>query len=239
LKANDGTCPSGTVVGIPDFDLHAPGAQDTVILSGGRQRIASVNIVAATAAFTAFNHVAPQRCHIVLSAQSIISGNVDPNPSNNVFPVEISVLDANDPEETPVHETFMSSVRPALVRINHGQASGAAHVTIGAGNADLTDPDGHADMVNGAVGGCPPGILGTTNFGSAALGPPNTVAVPAGSIRYGKLTVTANAADFHSPSIRSPARCVAMVTTTGPTGDTDATNNSSMLVVDVVDHNDF
>ena len=42
-----------------------------------------------------------------------------------------------------------------------------------------------------------------------------------------------------TPNKLSPLRCIATVTATGPGGDSDATNNTTRLVVDMVDKNDI
>jgi cysteine-rich repeat protein len=240
LTASDGTCPAGTVVGLPDFDRRTAGAQDTVFLARGRQGVAFVQVVARSIDFTVFNRRAPKRCRILLSADSTIAGNADPAPSNNVFPVEVSVLDANDPEQTAVHETFLPSVQGTVLRIGRGRAAAGRRLPVSAGNADLFDTAGHRVDMAVSDGNCPPGTVGAADFGGQALpGEPGATSAPAGGLRGGRLVVNAQAASFQSRSLRSPARCVAVVTATGPSGDTDPSNNTSWLVLDVVDRNDF
>jgi hypothetical protein len=116
LIAGSGDCPSGIVVGAPDFDKRTAGDQDTVFLGGGKQGIATVTVAAVSTSFNVFNRRAPSRCRIMLSAQSQFPGNLDPAPSNNIYPLEVSVFDANDPEQTQVHESFLPSPRAAVAR---------------------------------------------------------------------------------------------------------------------------
>lgn len=239
LTASDGNCPPGIVVGAPDFDRRTAGNQDTIFLAGGRQAVATVNISAVSSAFTPFNHRAPQRCRILLTADSTVVGNADPAPSNNSFPLEISVSDANDPEQTATHETFVASVRSAALKVGKGKASASKKAVVGSGNGDLFDVAGHGVVMNASDGNCPAGTIGVADFDGAAAGNQNAASVPSGAIKKGKIQVTAPAASFAARNLRSPARCIAILSGTGPSGDTDASNNSTWLVVDVVDRNDF
>lgn len=55
------------------------------------------------------------------------------------------------------------------------------------------------------------------------------------------VTLSLNAAAFHSASAKSPARCTATFTVADHLGGTDAdpSNDSTRLVIDVSDGNDF
>jgi hypothetical protein len=239
LTASDGNCPPGIIVGAPDFDKRTAGAQDTIFLSGGRQAVATVNVSALSAAFAPHNHRAPQRCRISFTADSTIVGNLDPAPSNNVFPLEISVTDANDPEQTATHETFVSSIRTTSVKLAKGKTAGSKRPAVGAGNGDLFDVAGHGIVVTAVDGNCPAGTVGVADFDGAAPGNQNAASVPAAGLKKGKLLVNATAAGFTARNLRSPARCIAMITGAGPAGDSDSSNNGAWLVIDVVDRNDF
>jgi hypothetical protein len=70
-------------------------------------------------------------------------------------------------------------------------------------------------------------------------GQQNTVTVEGGKASTGKLPVTATAAGFTTANKKSPARCVATVSVAGPGGDTDVSNNTGKLVIDVYAKNDF
>jgi len=239
LVASDGNCPAGIVVGLPDFDKRAAGAQDTLFLGGGRQAIATVSVVATSAGFTPFNRRAPQRCRIWLEARSEVVGNADPAPANNLYPVEINVLDGNDPEQAQQHETFLSSLRALTVRLGRGKVTASKRASIGAGNGDLADVAGHGVTVSAAAGDCPPGTLGAADFEGLTPGFQSIAAVPSGAVKKGKVQVAVAGAAFTTRSLRSPARCTAVVTASGPSGDTDPSNNAAVLVIDVIDRNDF
>ena len=51
--------------------------------------------------------------------------------------------------------------------------------------------------------------------------------------------MTVNQGAFQTPNGKSAHRCTAILTATGAKGDTDATNNTTKLVIDVLDHHDF
>jgi hypothetical protein len=239
LVASDGTCPPGIIIGLPDFDRRTAGAQDSVFLAPGKQGVATVNVTALSISFTPFNNRAPQRCRINLTAQSMVVGNADPEPSNNALPLEVSVTDANDPQQTTMHESYLRSVKAATVKLARGRSSLVKRVPVAAGNGDLMDVAGHGVTVSLANGGCPLGTAGATDFDGGTAGAQSTASVPAGLERQGKSDVNVAAAAYHSRSLKSPVRCIAILTGSGPAGDTDASNNVTWLVVDVVDRNDL
>ena len=239
LVASDGDCPAGTSSGAPDFDKHTAGNQDTVFLSGGRQATASVNIGAVS---TAVHGVQPSRSASLPrpahGRQSMISGNVDPAPLEQRLPARDQRHRRQRPGAEPVHETFLPSVRAAVVKLGRGHALGLQDAAIGAGNGDLFDPRGTGRWSPPATATVPP----------ARSAPPTSTAwhpatrAPSRCPRARqerKADARTAAASFTSRNLRSPARCIAFVTGTGPAGDTDASNNVAWLVVDVVDRNDF
>jgi len=239
LTASDGDCPAGTVVGKPDFDRRAPGDQDLIYILVGKQKVATVNLSVSNAAFAPFNRRAPERCRILLHADTTVLGNYDPAPANNLMPVEVNVFDANDPEQNALHETFIVSQRPASARIGRGHTTVFRRVAVGAGNGDLGDPSGHGVIFDAFDGGCPLFTIGAVDFDSELSGNQTSVSVPAGKKRRGRLEFSANTTVFTTRNARSPDRCVAMVAGSGPAGDTDPSNNTSLLVIDVYDHNDY
>jgi hypothetical protein len=84
LVVTDGTCPTGTVTGLPDFDPSTPGAQDTVLVVGGKRAAARIPLSFSAAAFTSLNRLVATRCTLQISAAAVVSGvNVDPTLSNN------------------------------------------------------------------------------------------------------------------------------------------------------------
>lgn len=240
LVASDGNCPVGTVVGLPDFDKDTAGAQDSVLLLGGKSAKAVVTLNIAASAFTTFNHVAPTRCTLSFSVTS--AGNSDPFPGNNTTPMELNVIDANDTEQSALHESFVKSLKPLKITIGDGKTGKLKTSKPAPGNADVlptAEDPGDLITVTAVDGDCPAGTIGVADYDKDALGQQNTVTVKGGKTASGKLPVTATTAGFATANKKSPARCVATVSVAGPGGDTDASNNSTELVVDVYDKNDF
>jgi len=69
----------------------------------------------------------------------------------------------------------------------------------------------------------------------------STVTVAGGKTKACRLTVTADASGISTGNAKSPQRCFVRLTATGPSDEVaplDASNNSTELVVDVVDNND-
>ena len=239
LIATDGSCPSGTVAGLPDFDRGVPGRQDTAIIAGGRSASALVSLSISSAAFTSVNLHSPTRCALVLTADAVVPGNVDPSPSNNTVVVELNVTNANDPEQTAVHQSQVISAAATRLKIGSGAVSATKLVKVKVGNGDTLDAAGHGITLVAFDGDCPPGTVGAVDFEGSTPGAQSLVAVPATGTRTGVLTVTVQAADVVSPNKKSPARCTAQLRAIGPAGDLDASNDDSNLVIDIVDQNDF
>lgn len=89
VHAADGTCPAGTVVTPPDFDASTPGSQNRALVPAGRNRTARLVL--------RFPRMAAPGCEIRLQASTILPGNVDPQPANDVATVVFSVIDRNNP----------------------------------------------------------------------------------------------------------------------------------------------
>jgi hypothetical protein len=238
LIVHPGDCPAGTVQGLPDFDIHTAGDQDTITLRGGSAKKAVVRLNLQSASFTSFNRITPTRCTLMLEAVADVPGSADPVPSNNLTPLEINVIDGNDPDLATLSESAIDSIAPLSVTVRKGVASQLKSAKPRVLNGNLTAVVAHAITVT-VAGNCPAGALAGADFDSRTAGVQNTAAAPPGGKVRGVLGVTAAAADFTSPSKKSPVRCIATVTATGPSGDTDASNNVTQLVVDVVDKNDF
>ncbi len=92
LIAARGTCPVGLLNGLPDFSRDA-GAQDHLVVRGGRRKTARIPLLIQAADFTTPDPTVPQTCTLQLSA---VGPGSDPTPGDNVTTVEVSVVDAND-----------------------------------------------------------------------------------------------------------------------------------------------
>src|SRR5262249_45445066 len=144
-------------------------------------------------------------------------------------PVELNVIDLNDPDQMSVHQTFMGSAAPARLKLGKGSLSSTRTVSVKAGNADVADAAGHGGTVTASNGSCPMGTVGQVDFDSGALGAQTLAAVGAAGTETGKAPVTVNASAFFSPNKRAPARCVLQFTGAGPSGDLDASNNTTQM----------
>jgi hypothetical protein len=237
LDVDDSDCGApGTVAGPPTF----PRVQNRVTIADGKAKIAKVVLTASRAAFTSFNRNAPYRCTLRFRASTDIGElSADPTPSNNTFPVELNVIDLNDPDQTTVHETTIASLKPLALTITHGQASKTKTVRPTVGNADANDVQ--SDLINAvaADGTCPHGTVGSVDL-SRMSGTQSSATVAGGTIQGGTLPVTATST-VSTPNHLAPQRCVATVSAMGPSNNVDPSprNNTTQLVIDIIDRNDF
>ena len=241
LTASSTDCPAGTIAGLPDFDAKTPGAQNSVRLAGGKSKSAALPLVITSSGFTTFNHKAQTRCTITLTASS--PGNTDPVATNNVTTVEINVIDKNDPEQSTAHESVIQSISPVTVTLKDGMASTVKNVRPVIGNADIlpaAEVPGHLITVTASDGDCPAGTVGIADYDGKTPGAQNSATVKGGATKGGPLPLTINASAFATTNAKSPARCTAVLTATGPSNpDPDPSNNTTKLVIDVIDKNDF
>ena len=239
LSAGDGDCPAGTVVGTPHFVKMGVDLGDSILLAGGKAATAKVTLNISAAAFTGFNHVTPTRCTLQFSVTS--PGNSDPVPGNDAVPMELNVIDHTDPEGSAVHESYLKSLAPLTLTIKDNKSSATKNSHPAAGNGDILpspeDP-GDALTVTPNDGTCPGGTVGIVDMNPTMSGTQNPVTVKGGKTTPGKLPVTVSST-LVTTNKKSPTRCIGTVTVAGPGGDTDATNNTSKLVIDVYDKNDF
>jgi len=238
LVVHPGTCPAGIVVDGPDFDPQAPGSQDRVLLRGGRSKKAILTVQARSADFTSFNRITPTRCTLLLEARTDLPGSGDPAPANNFAPLEINVIDRNDPDLAQLHESVIDSAAAASVVLRDGRVTATRTTRPRLLNGNLTAVAPHAIAVTRTTD-CPAGAIGVPDFDPRTLGEQHVGAVAPAARLAGSLAVTANAADVVARNKRSPYRCTVVLTALGPTGDTDPTNNVTTMVVDVYDANDY
>lgn len=235
-------CPPGLIAGAPDFDGRTDGDQDTISIAAGRSALAKLTLDVVGADFTTHNRRVPTRCTLQFTADSIAPDNTDPTPGNNVAYMEVNVLDFADPEQAAVHESLIDSFRtthPGKIEIRAGQSTQTKIVKPLVINGDADEDPGDELSVSVDDGDCPPGTLGLVDFDSRIDGVQDTVVVRGQRKARGKLEITVNAADFFSPSRRSLARCYATLTVSGPGGDSDPSNNTTRMVINVFDRNDL
>ncbi len=223
-------CPTGVTAGPATFG----GVPGGVFLKAGQSKTAKVAVNVTSDAFTTLNHTAAGRCTLTLSATSSLATS-DPNPSNNSVTAEINVTDKNDPDQATVDESFTLSLAPLKISIPAGETSKLKTIKPTVGNADILPvpaSPGDAISITATDGDCPPGTVG--------MAVPASVTVKGGKKQAVALTLTIDGNQFTTGSSKSPARCTAEVTATGAADpDPDPTNNTTKLVIDVIDNNDF
>jgi hypothetical protein len=235
IDASATDCPVN-VAAAPDFG----GGQGSILVPAGGFRRAKVRLAVRSGDFASFNAKAPTRCALVfrVSAQ-VAEASIDPSAENSVGRLELNVVNRNNPEQTTRHETWVKSRRPAALRIAAGAATATKRLTVVVGNADYRPPlEKPGDPLSLSAGTSCPGLsLGTpvcNPFTRSA-----TVVVRGGATKRCTFTASATAAQFQTPNRLSPQRCTVTLHATGPTDPPlDASNDTTQLVVDVVDRND-
>ncbi|HVM97901.1 MAG TPA: DUF4215 domain-containing protein, partial [Candidatus Acidoferrales bacterium] len=155
-------CP-GASVSVPDFDSKTAGAQNHVTLAGGKSKAASIVLTVASPV-ASFNHVAPLRCSLTLSATtSAPASSIDPQPSNNQITVDVSIVDKNVPEQQTLHESVIRAISPLKVTIMGGHPELDKKQGLTIVNGDLlpaSQHEQHQITVNVFDGTCPSGTVG-------------------------------------------------------------------------------
>lgn len=241
LTAEAVTCPAG-MVATPDFDSRTAGGQETKLLAPGRGTRASVNLTLSAADFTTLNPKTPQRCWLRLAVSAEVVGNTDPTPQNNEVMVPIDVYDLNDAEQPSLAETMIDNVKPIALKLGRGASSTTRQVAFRISNGDIVPQraaPGHTISVAASDGDCPAGTVTDVDMDPSTAGVQSSVMLAGGRRATGTLRVTVPAADFTSTSRKSPARCTAELTASGPGEDGDPTNDVTRLSIDVIDLNDY
>jgi cysteine-rich repeat protein len=236
----------GATVSTPDFIPSSSGFVDAAVFAAGETRKASVLLTIETSGIhtmQTLNKKAPVRCAVTFEAStSNPTGSLDPEPSNNSVTADVDVTDKSDAETATSHESVVRAVKPVKVKVKDGVLSLTKKARVVLVNADILpvreDP-GHEITLTVEDGTCPAGTVGAMDYDRAAPGIQNFVTVRGGATKGGALPLTIDPNAFTSPSSASPARCTAFLTATGPSGDTDPSNNRARLIIDVVDENDF
>ena len=236
-------CP-GAKLSTPNFVSGTPTAVDSVTLAGGKSKTATVQLTVRSSGLQTVNRLAPVRCGVTFSANTTApAGNVDPAPSNNGVTVEVNINDKNDPEQATQHETVVRSLKPLTLSLAKTKSALHKTVTVKVGNADFLptaeDPASHQITVTVDKGTCPVGSLGVMDYDRANAGAQNVVNVEGGTSKGGRLPLIIDATTFSTPNGKSPARCIAFLSATGPSSDADSTNNTTRLVIDVIDKKDL
>jgi len=236
-------CPAGVTVGTPDFDRSTAGAQDAVLVAGGKTKAAVVLLSFSRGLLTNYNLKAPFRCTLTATVATVDpSPNADPSRSNDSVTVEVNIIDKSDAEQSAAHETVIKSLAPVQITIPKTASAKIKNVHPKVVNADYlpTPEPGHAITLSALDGDCPVGTVGLADLDLGTSGPQPMVIIPGGVTKGGIVPITINALAFTTPNAKSPGRCTALVRAAGPTDpDRDPSNNTTRLVIDVVDKHGF
>ena len=216
LSASDGSCPAGTVTAQPDFDRSQAGVQDVAALAPGERAYADLFLEFARAAFAIVDRKAPHRCTVLVAAASA-AGTFDVTGPNNTASVVVDVSDASAPSGQ-VSEIMLKPVVPQAMRIPAGLLGDDRRLQV-----RVRGSTGAGTTLAANDGSCPPGTL-------SVLRQPGTTATGEVQLRASRAFVTTTAV--------SPARCTAVLTAS-QVGDTEPSNNTTEVVLDVIDRNDF
>lgn len=231
LRAQDGTCPPGTVESV-EFGTGERPAQSYVAAGGQVSGILRLRLRSAD--FTSRDAKAPARCELEIEAGAAADGNIDPYAGNERTKVALDVVDRNDTacKANPA-QVSLRPIKPVALRIPLGktEVERKIAVSVRASAAEQTvsltvDP-----------GDCPPGLIESLVV-PRSTDPFRNVAMRANSTRTARLLLRADRASW-TLFPGSPARCTARLAASSDLPDPDLSNNEFPLVIDVQDDNDL
>ena len=236
LTAEDGDCPAGLAGTVTP-------AQITV--AAGKAASVTLQLTVRATDFDSANAKAPPRCTLLLTAAAdVVGGSNEPNLSNNTAPLELNVVDGNDSPATPpaLHETMVKSVKPLGLRIKPGDGSVSKTLKAKVVNGDsrpVAEKPGDAITLT-ATSSCAGLTLGTPVCDRETSA--NVITVKGGGSKTCKVEATAAAGGIDTANPLSPQRCIVTLKASGPsdpeTAPLDAANNTTQLVIDLIDDND-
>jgi len=230
LSVDRGTCPSSVITS---------GTVADVALGTGKSHPVKLPLTINQADFMPVNKKTPVRCVLALTATALpVGGSIDPTPENNSAVLELNVLDSSAPAQFSQAESFIKSAPRLALNVGKTAPSVKRTVRITAGNGAISQSTSENITVTAADGTCPAGTIGVTNFRPAMTTPQPTASVQGGMTKSGLLQVTIDPMAFTTKNAKSPARCIALLSAAGPSGDTDVSNNTTKLVIDVLDRHD-
>jgi len=240
LSGSDGDCPAGTLSRMPDFEAGIGGVQDTKQVDGGLPATALADLTVSRATFAPVDRRVPVRCTLWFTVTAVPENLYDPTPDNNVVAVELNVYDKDARILQTEDEVFIQSLAPELVKIPRGQTERVERVKptiLRAGKRTLEDA-GMDVVVTAGDGDCPKGTIGIADFDRRTAGTQNSMVLRRGKRARGALALVVRSDAFTSETDESPRRCTAVLSIAGA-ADTDPSNNTTRLVVDVIDRTDY
>jgi cysteine-rich repeat protein len=238
LLNNDGDCPPGTLVGLPDFDPGTPGDQDSALVRGDSRKVAHVHVQGSRAGFPNATKKVPQRCTLQFSVRTVIDGVSDPTPENNTAPLELSVSALSNPAAltalatSPAADFAIASARPVRVRLRAGATRTTQTVSLRVNTGALSSTQ---LTITANDGTCPLGTVASATFASSKQ---SALVVSGAKTLSARAALTIEAAAFATVTKQSPNRCVVTVSVSAP-DVTPAAQQSTKVVLDVTDLNDF
>ncbi len=180
------------------------------------------------------------RCSMTVSAHGPIPENVDPTPNNNSIQIQVDVViepaakraDGRGAYMESPDDTYVGRAKTLRALLQRGAVK-SARVAVVVGNTGATTATA---FVGATDGDCPTGTVGVLRFNGVET---DTVVVGSGRRARGWLSVTLDPAQFLVTNRMSPARCVAEIHVSGSNGETADSNDSTILVIDVIDASDY
>ncbi len=235
LIVTSSDCPAGTV-GLPDFVRSTPGADDHVNLAGGASASAVVPLTFRADSFKSLSFRSPVRCTVMIEARVDLAGNQDPTPDNNIVPVELNVVDANDADVLLPEQSAALSAKPLQIRIPKGGSSVQKNAFVKVANVSTGPLSYSLVSVLAGAGDCPAGTIGAVVLDPNNV-PPMQTFLASGQQRRAKVTLLLDAKDFPTALKERPRRCIVTVTVSGSLADLDPSNDATLLTLDISDSN--
>ncbi len=231
------TCPSGVTFTAPDFDGKTAGEQSQILLNPGQGKAAVVSVSVSHADISSLLPTLPFRCSATYRADVVLSGNTDPSPNNNEFPLELNFIDLADAAQPAPDEAWLKRAPHARANIPSGVLTQTVRRTIQVANAD-TVPHTLGLAVDASA--CPWVSVLSIDFDPKTPSiEPNLLVAP-GKTGKALVQLVADGSMISTSNSRAPQRCVLTATVQGPASpDPEPSNDSSKFVLDVIDKNDL
>lgn len=242
IVVRDGTCPSGTVVGV-DTDPATPGLQDTLLLGAKQTVAARVRVEVSADAVETPTSGSVYRCTLAAEAVVLTEQGLDRNTANNSSAIVLDVRDDNDSAAAQrgqiIRDTVLDSLSPVRIVLPKTMPVQTRAVRFRLRNVDQGTTATRDVAVDVDLGDCPAGTVESWDLVAKNVGDQHSVVLGPGQLVTGTLVLAPPNAGFFTPSRRSPARCTLWIRASSIDGEANLTNNATPLVLDVIDGLDF
>lgn len=177
---------------------------------------------------------------------------VSRDPVNNIVCAEVDhlspfVIAAAIPTN---HDSAVLPIAPVKINIGASGVAVTKNLKVKVQNADLTETPGHSIQLSVSGSTCPTSLLRdaanqpvTIDFDPKSPAVGDTITVAGNKVKVATIPLRAVAADYTSPNAKSPVRCTLTFTATsidaGPVAETNPSNNTISVPIDVIDKSDF